>query len=372
MVSNSALFQPIKIGYHQLEHRVVLAPLTRFRSDENHVPTDLQAEYYSQRTTQGGLLIAEATFINARNAGAYPGAPGIYNQEQINGWKKVTSAVHKKGGIIFLQLWHVGRATISRLLPNKAQPVSASNVAIQGPFMLSADEDYEVPHSLSIDEIAEITQEYVQAAKNAIIAGFDGIEIHGANGFLLDQFLNSSSNFRTDRYGGSTENRGRFTLEVVKAISDAIGTERVGIRLSPWSGYQDMEDNTPYETWGYLIQQFQKCHSNMAYIHMIEPRNSFSIKIEDKNVNTLDPFRKVWKGPFISADGYTTQPELATEIADKTGNLIAIGRAFIANPDIVYRLKNSISLNKYNRDTFYTPGPVGYTDYSFAEQEVKT
>ncbi|KAI7855915.1 hypothetical protein BDC45DRAFT_505053 [Circinella umbellata] len=366
MVSNSALFQPTKVGNHQLEHRVVLAPLTRFRSDENHVPTDLQAEYYSQRATKGGLLIAEATFINARNAGAYPGAPGIYNQEQINGWKKVTSAVHKKGGIIFLQLWHVGRATISRLLPNKAQPVSASNVAIQGPFMLSADEDYEVPHSLSIDEIAEITQEYVQAAKNAITAGFDGIEIHGANGFLLDQFLNSSSNFRTDQYGGSTENRGRFTLEVVKAISDAIGTERVGIRLSPWSGYQDMEDNTPYETWGYLIQQFQKEHSNMAYVHMIEPRNSFSVKIED-NANTLDPFRKVWKGPFISADGYTTQPELATKIADKTGNLIAIGRAFIANPDIVYRLKNSIPLNRYNRDTFYTPGPVGYTDYPFAK-----
>ncbi|KAI7849779.1 hypothetical protein BDC45DRAFT_573651 [Circinella umbellata] len=201
MVSNSALFQPIKVGNHQLKHRFVFAPLTRFRSDENHVPTDLQAEYYSQRAIK----------------------------EQINGWKKVTSAVHKKGGIIFLQLWHVGHATISHLLPNKAQPVSASNVAIQGSFMLSADKDYEVPHSLSIDEIAENHTGICQAAKNTVLPVLMVIEIQGANGY---------SNFRTDQYGGSTENRDRFTLEVVKAISAAIGTGRADIHLFPWSGYQ--------------------------------------------------------------------------------------------------------------------------------------
>ncbi|KAI7847122.1 hypothetical protein BDC45DRAFT_573393 [Circinella umbellata] len=200
MVSNSALFQPIKVGNHQLKHRFVFAPLTRFRSDENHVPTDLQAEYYSQRAIK----------------------------EQINGWKKVTSAVHKKGGIIFLQLWHVGHATISHLLPNKAQPVSASNVAIQGSFMLSADKDYEVPHSLSIDEIAENHTGICQAAKNTVTAGFDGYRNPGCQ----------CSNFRTDQYGGSTENRDRFTLEVVKAISAAIGTGRADIHLFPWSGYQ--------------------------------------------------------------------------------------------------------------------------------------
>ncbi|KAG2227077.1 hypothetical protein INT45_003807 [Circinella minor] len=369
MVSNSALFQPIKVGNHQLEHRVVLAPLTRFRGDENHVPTDLQAEYYAQRATKGGLLITEATFINGRDAGGYPCVPGIYNQEQIEGWKKVTSAVHEKGGLIYLQLWHVGRATLRCFLPNKAQPVSASDIPIQGPSMVDPSQEHEVPRSLSIDDIAEITQEYAQASKNAVAAGFDGVEIHGANGYLIDQFLNTSSNFRTDQYGGSIENRGRFALEVVKAVSDAIGAERVGIRLSPWSEFQDMKDDTPYETWGYLIEQLQKNHSDLAFVHMIEPRDDFSRKTRNDTVNTLDPFRAVWKGSFISAGGYTTKPELATEVADKTGNLIAIGRAFIANPDIVYRLKNSIPLTKYNRDTFYTPGPVGYTDYPFAEQE---
>ncbi|KAI7856498.1 hypothetical protein BDC45DRAFT_544486 [Circinella umbellata] len=280
----------IKVGNHQLEHRVVLAPLTRFRGDENHVPTDLQAKYYAQRATKGGLLITEATFINGREAGGYPCVPG---------WKKVTSAVHEKGGLIYLQVWHVGRAALRCFLPNNVQPVSASEI------------------------------QYAQASKNAVAAGFDGVELHGANGYLIDQFLNTSSNSRTDQYGGSIENRGRFALEVVKAVSDAIGAERVG----------------------------------SACLLGLRSRNAID------TVNTLDPFRAVWKGAFISAGGYTTKPELATEIADKTGNLIAIGRAFIANPDLVYRLKNSIPLTKYNRDTFYTPGPVGYTDYPFAEQE---
>ncbi|KAI7847121.1 hypothetical protein BDC45DRAFT_552003 [Circinella umbellata] len=345
----------IKVGNHQLEHRVVLAPLTRFRGDENHVPTDLQAKYYAQRATKGGLLITEATFINGREAGGYPCVPGIYNQEQIEGWKKVTSAVHEKGGLIYLQVWHVGRAALRCFLPNNVQPVSASEIRIEGPSMADPSKEHEVPRSLSIDEIAEITQEYAQASKNAVAAGFDGVELHGANGYLIDQFLNTSSNSRTDQYGGSIENRGRFALEVVKAVSDAIGAERVGIRLSPWSEIQGMKDDTPYATWGYLIEQLQQNYSDLA----------FAID----TVNTLDPFRAVWKGAFISAGGYTTKPELATEIADKTGNLIAIGRAFIANPDLVYRLKNSIPLTKYNRDTFYTPGPVGYTDYPFAEQE---
>ncbi|KAI9253865.1 hypothetical protein BDA99DRAFT_519204 [Phascolomyces articulosus] len=371
MVSNSSLFQPIKVGNNQLEHRVVLAPLTRFRSDANHVPTDLQKEYYSQRATKGGLLITEATFINARDAGAYPGAPGIYSQEQIDAWKKVTSAVHEKGGFIYLQLWHVGRATSSVLLPNNAQTVSASAVAIQGPCMFTPGKDFEVPRALSVEEIAVITKEYAQAAKNSIAAGFDGVEIHSANGYLLDQFLNTSSNFRTDEYGGSIENRARFTLEVVNAVSEAVGTERVGIRLSPWSEFQDMKDDTPYETWGYVIEQLEKRHKNMAYVHMIEPRDDFSRKTQNDTVNTLDPFREKWSGVFMSAGGYTTKPELAAQVADKTGNLIAIGRAFIANPDIVYRLKNDIPLTKYNRDTFYSRGAVGYTDYKRFDEDVK-
>ncbi|KAI7849778.1 hypothetical protein BDC45DRAFT_593302 [Circinella umbellata] len=297
----------IKVGNHQLEHRVVLAPLTRFRGDENHVPTDLQAKYYAQRATKGGLLITEATFINGREAGGYPCVPGIYNQEQIEGWKKVTSAVHEKGGLIYLQVWHVGRAALRCFLPNNVQPVSASEIRIEGPSMADPSKEHEVPRSLSIDEIAEITQEYAQASKNAVAAGFDGVELHGANGYLIDQFLNTSSNSRTDQYGGSIENRGRLPLKLSKLLA-------------------------------------MLC--DLAFVHMIEPRHRYC--------QHIGSFPRCLKGAFISAGGYTTKPELATEIADKTGNLIAIGRAFIANPDLVYRLKNSIPLTKYNRDTFYT------------------
>lgn len=364
-VSESALFKPIKVGNLELKHRVVLAPLTRLRNDEKHVPVDLMTEYYTQRSTPGGLLIAEATFISPM-AGEYRGAPGLYSKEQIEAWKKVTAAVHEKDGYIYSQLWHVGRATSSKLLPNNATPVSASAVAIQGKNMLG--EDYEVPRELSVEEIKQTVQDYAQAAKNAIEAGFDGVEIHGANGYLIDQFINTSSNKRTDEYGGSIENRTRFCLEVVDAVVAAVGAERVGIRLSPWSEFQDMADETPYETWGYIASQLQARHPNMAYLHFIEPRDDFSRKTKNDTVNSLDPFRKAWKGPFISAGGYTTHPELATKIADETGNLIAIGRAFIANPDIVERLKNGWPLNKYNPQTFYGGDHVGYTDYPFYDQ----
>ncbi|KAI8141983.1 hypothetical protein BJV82DRAFT_714451 [Fennellomyces sp. T-0311] len=367
MPSTSALFKPIKIGNIQLEHRVVLAPLTRFRNDKNHVPTALQQEYYTQRATNGGLLISEATFVSPMSGG-YPGAPGIYDDEMIRGWKKITDAVHAKGGFMYLQLWHVGRATGSALLPNHARPVSASTIAIRGPNIYTGGSDFEVPHALTIEEIAQTIQDYVQAAKNAIAAGFDGVEIHAANGYLPDQFLNSASNNRTDQYGGSIENRARFILELVDALSQ-VGIERVGIRLSPWSEFHDVKDDTPYETWGYLIDKLQERHPNMAYIHMIEPRDDFKERSVIDTVNTLDPFRAKWKGTFISAGGYTTKPTLAAEIADKTGNMIAIGRAFIANPDLVHRLKHDLPLNKYNRATFYTGGPVGYIDYPFAEEK---
>ncbi|KAI9495763.1 12-oxo-phytodienoic acid-like protein [Zychaea mexicana] len=363
MASNSALFQPIKIGKTQLDHRVVLAPLTRFRSDENHVPTALQQEYYAQRATKGGLLISEATFISP-TAGAYPGAPGIYSKMQVEGWKPVTDAVHAKGGVIYLQLWHVGRVTASAILPNNVLPVSASPIAMKGRNMYSK-KDNEVPHALTVEEIQSVIKNYAQAAKNAIAAGFDGVEIHGANGYLIDQFTNSCSNKRMDQYGGSIENRTRMALEVVKAVTDAVGAERVGIRLSPWSEANQIYDDTPYDTWGYLVEQLQARHGKMAYIHMVEPRDDFSRRTRNDTANSLDPFRRVWKGTFLSAGGYTTNPQLAAKIADETGNLIVFGRAFIANPDIVERLKNGWPLTKYNRKTFYSQGAVGYTDYPF-------
>ncbi|KAL1930994.1 hypothetical protein VTP01DRAFT_10131 [Rhizomucor pusillus] len=365
-LSGSALFKLIKVGNILLQHRVVLAPMTRLRNDQNHVPTDLVREHYIQRATPGGLLITEATMISPM-AGGVPHAPGIYTKEQIEGWKKVTSAIHDKQGYIYLQLWHIGRGTSSKFLPNGALPVSASAIAIKDKNMLG--DDYEVPRPLAIDEIKETVKDYAQAAKNAMEAGFDGVEIHGANGYLIDQFINTSSNKRTDEYGGSIENRARFAIEVVDAVVDAVGPERTGIRLSPWSNYLDMKDETPYDTWGYIVSKIQERHPNLAYVHFVEPRNDEGETAEKKD--SLDPFRAIWKGKFISADGYTAYPERAAKIADETGNLVAFGRIFTSNPDLVQRLKNGWSLRKYDRETFYGGNHVGYTDYPVYSPEVK-
>ncbi|KAI8888868.1 FMN-linked oxidoreductase [Backusella circina FSU 941] len=363
-MSAPALLSPLKLGKQELKHRVVLAPLTRFRADINAVPTDLMKEYYSQRTTPGGLLITEATFIT-RVAGSYPCTPGIYNQEQIQAWRKITDEVHSKGGIIYLQLWHIGRAALAANNLGQ-QCVSSSDIPIQGCNLMG--QPLEKPHALTIPEIKDVIQDYRQAALNAVEAGFDGVEIHSANGYLPDQFLNSSCNNRTDIYGGSAENRCRFSLEIVDAVADAIGAERTAIRLSPWSEFQDMKDDTPYETWGYLAKSLQANHSNLAYVHMIEPRADFCIDEYVKPNDSLDPFRKEWKGPFISAGGYTYHTKDAFDVAESTGNLISFGRLFIANPDLVERLRNDWPLNKYDRDTFYSTEAAGYTDYPFYKQ----
>ena len=307
-------------------------------------------------------MITEGTFIT-RLAGGYIQAPGIYNQEQINAWKKVTSAVHEKKAFIYLQLWHLGRAGAANLNPNNEQPVGPSNITISGSNFYGGV--FEEPHVLEIEEIQEIVQQYRQAALNAIEAGFDGVEVHSANGYLLDQFINSGSNKRTDIYGGSIENRTRFALQVVDAISDAIGAQRTAIRFSPGSDYQDMYDDTITETWSYLTSQLQKNHPNLSYLHFIESRSGYR---QDHYVNTedsLEPYRQIWKGPFISASGFSTNLEHAFDISEKTGNLISFGRAFIANPDLVERLRNGWDLNKYDRSTFYSHDAHGYLDYPY-------
>ncbi|KAI8888894.1 FMN-linked oxidoreductase [Backusella circina FSU 941] len=360
-MSSSALFSPMKLGNHELKHRVVLAPLTRFRADENAVPTDLMKDYYGQRATPGGLLITEATFIT-RFAGSYPRAPGIYTKDQINAWKKVTDQVHSEGGVIFLQLWHIGRAAMAEHNMGQ-QCVSSSDIAIEGVNLMGLPQ--EKPRALTIPEIKDLVQDYRQAALNAMEAGFDGVEIHSANGYLLDQFINTSCNNRTDIYGGSIENRCRFPLEVVDAVVGAVGAERTAIRFSPWSGFQDMEDATPYETWGYLAKTLQDKYSDMAYLHMVEPRADFCIDEYHKTADTLDPFRKEWKGPFVSAGGYTYDTKGAFDTAERTGNMVGFGRLYISNPDLVERLRNNWPLNKYDRNTFYTNDAVGYTDYPF-------
>ncbi|KAI8083996.1 uncharacterized protein B0P05DRAFT_585773 [Gilbertella persicaria] len=356
------IFNPIKIGKLQLKHRVVLAPLTRFRATLEAVPTDLQVEYYKQRASEGGLLITEATFIT-RLAGSYKHAPGIYTKEQIEGWRKVTNAVHKKKGYIYLQLWHIGRAGSKHLNPNGEQIVSASDIPISG--LNEEGNAYEVPRPLSVEEIKSIVQDYRQAALNAMEAGFDGVEVHSANGYLLDQFINSNSNKRTDEYGGSVGNRARFPLEVLDAVVDAVGAERAAIRFSPGNAYQDMFDEDPVTTWGYIANQVQKKHPNLSYMHFIEARSKVHGTNMVNTVDSLQSYRDIWKGPFISASGFSTATSHAIELAEKTGNLVAFGRAFIANPDLPERLRHGWELNKYNRATFYRHDAIGYTDYPF-------
>ncbi|KAG2201305.1 hypothetical protein INT46_003882 [Mucor plumbeus] len=358
------LFSPVKVGFNNLQHRVVLCPLTRFRSLPGSIPSDLQAKYYEQRASEGGLLITEATLVSPF-AGGYPRAPGIYNKEQIEGWRKVTSAVHEKKGVIFSQLWHVGRVGTKFLNPNQDQVVSASDVPVSGKNAQGID--YEIPRPLEIDEIKAIIKDFAQAAKNAIEAGFDGVELHGANGYLIDQFTNSSSNKRTDIYGGSIKNRSRFALEAVDAVVEAIGAERTAIRFSPGNSYQEMADDTVVDTWSYLTSQLQERHPDLAYVHFMEA-DAFT---KDELVDTLEPYRKLWKGPFITANGYSDAPKKAIEIAENTGDLIAFGRAFIANPDLPERLRQNQELNQADYSTFYTNEAAGYTDYPFYEEAKK-
>ncbi|KAI9018472.1 hypothetical protein CLU79DRAFT_837063 [Phycomyces nitens] len=349
---STALFTPIQVGASPLKHRVVLAPLTRMRATSDHIPGSLMAEYYQQRASEGGLLITETTFIT-EEAGPFPFTPGIYNNKQIEAWKDITKAVHSKGGYIYVQLGHGGRITSSTVIPGNKLPVSASPIANTGKNF--AGDDFEVPHALEVEEISQLTKDFTQAAKNAISAGFDGVEINSANGLLLDQFINTSSNIRTDNYGGSIENRTRFALKVVQSVSEAIGEERTAIRFSPWSGSQDMKDDTPYKTWGYIVNQLKERHPKLAYIHFLEPRDDLVASMtgvdrtEILKNDTVEPFQKAWKGPFITA--------------------VAFGRTFIANPDLPERLKNDWPLTPYDRSTFYGGASVGYTDYAFYSPE---
>ncbi|KAI8340685.1 hypothetical protein BC941DRAFT_500268 [Chlamydoabsidia padenii] len=363
-----SLFTPLKIGQHILNHRIVLAPMTRARSDANGLVSDIDIEHFQQRATQGGLLISGANAISV-NAGGFPNCPGIFTKEQIGAWKKVTSAVHDKGGIIFLQIVHAGRATFSFCLPDGQHAVSASDIAIEG--ISAFGFPYEKPRALTVDGIKSITQEFAQAALNAVEAGFDGVEIHAAAGFLLDQFIHTSSNKRTDEYGGSIENRTRFALEVVGAISETIGQDKTAIRLSPWADFQDMKDEDPLATYSYLTSALEKKYPHLAYLHFTEDRVSVHVDgpVHQSEGRSLAPFRALWSGPFISDGNYTYSIDAAYDYAEQSPNgLVAFGRAFIANPDLVERIRHHWKLNPYDRSTFYTPGPAGYIDYPFYNQ----
>lgn len=348
-MASTRLFKPLKVGRSELSNRIAMAPLTRFRADDNHVPLQpLVSEYYSQRSSvPGTLLVTEATFISP-NASGYDNAPGIWSQAQIDSWKKVTDAVHAKKSTIFLQLWALGRVanlgSIKKVAGEGAKVVGASAIPAPGKDT--------VPTPLTEEEIQEYIRDYTQAAKNAVEAGFDGVEIHSANGYLLDQFIQDVTNQRTDAWGGSIEKRARFPLEVAKSISEAIGGDRTAIRLSPFAVFQGMKMADPRPQFSHVVRELKKY--NLAYIHFVESRNDDS---QEENVlgEDLRFLVDIWdnQSPVLLAGGF--KPHLAVktvdqEYADKDV-IIVFGRYFISTPDIVFRIQKALELNHYDRDT---------------------
>jgi N-ethylmaleimide reductase len=372
-MSHASLFSPLQVGPYRLQHRVVMAPLTRMRAERaSFAPRDLNAEYYGQRATEGGLIIAEASPVAATGRGN-PATPGIYSEHQIAGWRKVVDAVHGKGGFIFLQLWHVGRVSHSSLQPGGVLPVAPSAVPITGEGMLAMTasgrpEPYETPRALETGEIAEVVEAFRTAAQNALAAGFDGVEIHGANGYLLEQFLQSRSNLRTDRYGGSIENRARLLLEIVDAAIGVCGAERVGVRLSPYGVANGSGERDPMPLYSHVIRALDAL--GLAFVHFIEPRSSGAGRAEVNHQNVpsaMKLFRPLWRGVLISAGGFdATSAEAA--VAAGYADAIAFGRYFISNPDLPARIRHGIPFTPYNRATFYGGGPAGYTDYPFHDE----
>jgi N-ethylmaleimide reductase len=361
------LFSPLQVGLYQLNHRVVMAPLTRMRAEKPSLaPRPLNVEYYAQRATPGGLIIAEASPVMATGFGS-PGVPGIYSEQQIAGWREVVDAVHAKGGVIFLQLWHVGRVSHSSFQPGGVLPVAPSAVPISADFK-SATADgkvvpYETPRALKTSEIPGVVNAYREAAGNALRCGFDGVEVHGANGYLIEQFLQSHTNLRTDRYGGGIENRARFLMEVTEAVIEVWGANRVGVRLSPYGIANGSGEPDPMPLYTQAIKSLNPL--GLAYLHFIEPRSSGAGRAEVNHQNVPSAmvlFRPIWSGVLISAGGFTGETAEAA-IAAGHADAIAFGRIFISNPDLPRRLKHGYPLTPYNRATFYGGEETGYTDY---------
>ena len=353
------LFTPTNVGSFTLTHRVVMAPLTRMHAGAGNVPNELAPTYYGQRATPGGLIIAEATQVTPSGQG-YPATPGIHSPEQVLGWKRVTDAVHAKGGTILLQLWHTGRSSDSSFQPGGVLPVAPSAIAINAMTLTSEWKrvPYEVPRALGLHEIPGIVEAYRQGARMAMEAGFDGVELHGANGYLLEQFLHSTSNQRTDAYGGSIENRSRLLIEVVQGLVGVWGAERVGVRLSPFGTYNDVGDDDPIALYSHVLAQLSGL--DIAYLSLIEARDNGGMEIAAPQ--SVDALRAHWRKPLILAGGFSAE---TAEDAIRTGRAgaVAFGRHFIANPDLPARLRAGPPLNAYNRATFYGGGAAGYTDY---------
>ncbi|OHX63933.1 alkene reductase [Flammeovirga pacifica] len=354
------LFENYSLGNIPLNNKVVMAPLTRSRAI-NNIPDELIAEYYEQRAS-AGLIITEGTAPSANGCG-YPRIPGIYNQAQIDGWKKVTDAVHEKGGKIFMQLMHTGRASHPANMEKEARVLAPSAIQLSGEMWTDSEgmQPYPVPEVMTTEDIQSTIQEYVDAAKNAIKSGMDGVELHSANGYLMEQFLTPHSNHRTDEYGGSIENRNRFIIEISQKVADAIGPEKVGIRVSPYGVFNDQG---PFDELNEQYKELIKALNSigLTYIHVVDHEGMGAPKVPD---SIKEDIRLGFKNTYIASGNMTKRKGEVTLEANE-GDLIAFGRPYISNPDLVHRLKNDIELAAPDFDTFYTPGEKGYTDYPTA------
>ena len=361
-MSASKLFDPYKLGAVTLTNRAVMAPLTRNRAVAGFVPNPLAIEYYGQRAS-AGLLITEASQVSQQGQG-YQDTPGIYTKEQVAGWRKVTDRVHERGGHIYIQLWHVGRISHTTLQENGGAPVAPSAIrAKTKTFVGGAFADVSEPRALALSELPGIIENVKRAAANALEAGFDGVEIHGANGYLLDQFAKDGSNKRTDAYGGSIENRARLMIEVSKAVASAAGADRTGIRISPVTPANDVSDSNPQPLFDHIVDQLNAL--KLIYIHVIEGATGGPRDIAPFDYDSL---RKRFSGTYIANNGYDFK--LATEVLDRNkADLIAFGKPFISNPDLVERLKLGAPLNDFDKATFYGGGAKGYTDYPALGQQ---
>ena len=351
------LFKPFQLGSISLPNRIVMAPLTRNRAQPGNVPGPMNVTYYTQRAT-AGLIITEATQVSPQGVG-YPNTPGIHSKEQIAGWRMVTEAVHDRGGRIFLQLWHCGRISHPSFHDNGALPVAPSAIAPLGYAMTyEGSKPFVTPRALETDEIPDVIEQFRQGAENALAAGFDGVELHAANGYIIDQFLRDGSNQRTDPYGGSVENRTRFLLEVTEAVVGVWGADRVGVRLSPSGTFNSMKDSEPLKTFSYAVEALNRF--GLAYLDLIEADEA-----DIRYGGTAIPatyFRSIFKGPLMVNGGYDRQ-KAEELLAQNQADLVAFGKLYIANPDLPERFQLNVLLNQPDEGTFYGGNEKGYIDY---------
>ncbi|NLR93362.1 alkene reductase [Flammeovirga agarivorans] len=357
------LFSSYSLGNTSLNNRIVMAPMTRCRA-ENNIPNKLMAEYYAQRAS-AGLIITEGT-APSKNGLGYARIPGIYSEAQVEGWKKVTQAVHQQGGKIFIQLMHTGRASHPLNMEADTRVVAPSPIVLSGEMYTDSEgnQPYPVPEQMTEQDIQEAIQEFVNAAKNSIEAGADGVELHAANGYLINQFLSPLSNQRTDSYGGSAENRNRFAIEVAQAVIDAIGADKVGVRISPYGVFNDL---APFEGIDEQYLSLVDAFNNLGvvYLHLVDHSGMGAPEVP---VSIKEKLKEAFNNTFIASGGLDRKKAIDILEADQ-GDLVAFGRPFISNPDLVHRLKDDLELTPPDFDTFYTPGEKGYTDYAFKVAE---